>query len=87
MGAAVKSILKNNGVPVRKGHNRGIRTHQKVMMVDGAFGDDLETVRAWTGSQNWSDRAAHRDDLIVQLNDEAEAQQYVDRFLWMWDRG
>ena len=85
MGAAVKSILKNNGVPVRKGHNRGIRTHQKVMMVDGAFGDDLDTVRAWTGSQNWSDRAANRDDLIVQLNDESEAQAYVDRFLWMWD--
>lgn len=87
MGAAVKSILKNNGVRLRKGQNPGIRTHQKVMMVDGAYGEDLDTVRAWTGSQNWSDRAANRDDLIVQLNDEAEAQQYVDRFLWMWERG
>ncbi len=54
-------------------------------MVDGGFADDPDTVRAWTGSQNWSDRAANRDDLIVQINDEAEAQQYVDRFLWMWD--
>ena len=85
MGAAVKSILKNNGVRMRKGHNQGIRTHEKVMMVDGGFADDPDTVRAWTGSQNWSDRAANRDDLIVQINDEAEAQQYVDRFLWMWD--
>lgn len=86
MGAAVKSILENNDVAMRKGHHHNIRTHQKVMMVDGAFGDDLDTVRAWTGSQNWSTRAANRDDLIVQLNDEAEAQQYVDRFLWMWER-
>lgn len=86
LGAAVRSILENNGVRLRKGHTPGIRTHQKVMMVDGAYGDDLDTVRAWTGSQNWSDRAANRDDLIVQINDPAEAQRYVDRFLWMWRR-
>ncbi len=85
LGAAVRSILENNGVVLRKGEHDGIRTHQKVMIVDGAYGDDLDTVRAWTGSQNWSDRAANRDDLIVQINDEAEAQRYVDRFLWMWD--
>jgi phosphatidylserine/phosphatidylglycerophosphate/cardiolipin synthase-like enzyme len=85
LGAAVRSILENNGVRIRKGHHQGVRTHQKVMIVDGAFGDDLDTVRAWTGSQNWSDRAANRDDLIVQINDPGEAQRYVDRFLWMWD--
>jgi len=84
-GAAVRSILGNNGVELRQGEHKGIRTHQKVMMVDGAFGDELDTVRAWTGSQNWSDRAANRDDLIVRIDDEAEAQRYVDRFLWMWD--
>jgi phosphatidylserine/phosphatidylglycerophosphate/cardiolipin synthase-like enzyme len=85
MGAAVRSILENNDVELRKGTHQGIRTHQKVLVVDGAFGDDLDTERAWTGSQNWSDRAANRDDLIVQINDEAEAQRYVDRFLWMWE--
>ena len=62
-----------------------MRTHQKVLIVDGAFGDDPDTVRAWTGSQNWSDRAVNRDDLIVQINDESQAQRYVDRFEWMWE--
>ncbi|GAW50424.1 uncharacterized protein (Precursor) [Nocardioides sp. PD653-B2] len=85
MGAAVRSILTNNGAQLRKGHTPGIRTHQKVLIVDGAFGDDLDTVRAWTGSQNWSDKAAKRDDLIVQINDPADAQRYADRFAWMWD--
>ncbi|MCW2772680.1 MAG: hypothetical protein JWN91_1006 [Nocardioides sp.] len=85
MGAAVKSILKNNGAQLRKGHTPGVRTHQKVLVVDGAFGSDLATVRAWTGSQNWSDKAANRDDLIVQINDAADAQRYADRFDWMWD--
>jgi len=87
MGAAVNSILTNNGVQMRKGHHQGIRTHQKVLIVDGAFGDELDTVHAWTGSQNWSDRAANRDDLIVQINDEADAQRYADRFAWMWNNG
>lgn len=87
LGAAVRAILENNGVELRQGEHQGIRTHQKVMIVDGAFGAELDTVRAWTGSQNWSDRAANRDDLIVQINDAAEAQRYVDRFLWMWDHG
>jgi phosphatidylserine/phosphatidylglycerophosphate/cardiolipin synthase-like enzyme len=86
MGAAVKSILKNNGAELRKGQHRGIRTHQKVMMVVGAFGDEPATVRAWTGSQNWSSRALRRDDLIVRIDDQAEAAAYEKRFLWMWKR-
>lgn len=87
MGAAVKSILRHHQVRLRKGHHQGIRTHEKVMMVDGGFGDEPSTVRAWTGSQNWSDRALHRDDLIVRIDDEAEASAYTKRFRWMWDHG
>ncbi len=86
-GAAVRSILKNHGVRLRKGHHQGIRTHQKVMIVDGGFADEPATVRAWTGSQNWSDRALNRDDLIVRIDDQAEAATYARRFSWMWDHG
>jgi hypothetical protein len=83
-GAAVKSILENNRVQVRKGTHPGFRTHQKVMIVEGGYDGDPSTVRAWTGSHNWSDRALNRDDLIVEVQDEAEAQVYADRFEWMW---
>jgi len=85
MGAAVKSILQNHDVQLRKGHHQGIRTHEKVMVVSGGFAGETSTVRAWTGSQNWSDRALHRDDLIVRVDDQPEAAAYAKRFLWMWD--
>ncbi|HEU5038825.1 MAG TPA: phospholipase D-like domain-containing protein [Nocardioides sp.] len=87
MGAAVKSILKNHGVRMRKGKHAGIRTHQKVMIVSGGYAGEPSTVRAWTGSQNWSTRATRRDDLIVRVDDQAEAAAYEKRFLWMWDHG
>ena len=87
MGAAVKSILKNHGVRMRKGQHPGIRTHQKVMIVSGGYDGEPSTVRAWTGSQNWSTRATHRDDLIVRVDDQVEAAAYEKRFLWMWDHG
>ena len=85
MGAAVKSILEHHDVQLRKGHHQGIRTHEKVMVVSGGFAGETSTVRAWTGSQNWSDRALHRDDLIVRVDDQPEAAAYAKRFLWMWD--
>jgi phosphatidylserine/phosphatidylglycerophosphate/cardiolipin synthase-like enzyme len=87
MGAAVRSILENHDVAMRKGGHQGIRTHQKVMIVSGGYDGETSTVRAWTGSQNWSTRATHRDDLIVRIDDQAEATTYEKRFLWMWDHG
>lgn len=87
MGAAVRSILEHHGVAMRSGHHEGIRTHQKVMVVSGGYDGDPSTVRAWTGSQNWSSRALHRDDLIVRVDDRDEAHVYEKRFLWMWKRG
>jgi phosphatidylserine/phosphatidylglycerophosphate/cardiolipin synthase-like enzyme len=72
---------------MRKGQHPGIRTHQKVMIVSGGYDGEPSTVRAWTGSQNWSTRATHRDDLIVRVDDQAEAAAYEKRFLWMWDHG
>jgi phosphatidylserine/phosphatidylglycerophosphate/cardiolipin synthase-like enzyme len=84
LGAAVRSILENNGVNLRKGTHPGVRTHQKVLVVEGGYDGDPSTVRAWTGSHNWSDRALHRDDLIVEIQDEAEARQYAEWFEYMW---
>lgn len=84
MGAAVKSILKNNGVEISHGTHKGILTHQKVMIVRGGYDGLPSTVRAWTGSHNWSNLALTRDDLFVEIEDQADAQRYADRFRWMW---
>jgi phosphatidylserine/phosphatidylglycerophosphate/cardiolipin synthase-like enzyme len=83
-GAAVRSILAGGGVSVTAGVHPGIRTHQKMMVVSGGFGTDPQMIRAWTGSSNWSSRALPRDDVIVQIKDEAVAADYVDNFEFMW---
>ncbi|MEP9364253.1 phospholipase D-like domain-containing protein [Nocardioides sp. CN2-186] len=85
MGAAVKSILANNGVEISNGTHKGIYTHQKMMIVSGGYDGLPSTVRAWTGSHNWSNLALGRDDLIVTVEDQADAQEYADRFNWMWN--
>lgn len=83
-GSAVTSILAGGGVVLNAGTHQGIRTHQKVMIVQGGFDGLPRTSRAWTGSHNWSDRALNRDDLIVQIGDPAYADQYVYLFDQMW---
>ena len=86
-GPYVKEILKNAGIPVVAGTHKGIRTHQKLMIVAGGFDADPQTIRVWTGSSNWSDAALARDDLIVQINDQVVGQSYVDNYEWMWANG
>ena len=85
MGAAVRSILQNNGIETSNGTHEGIHTHQKMMVVSGGYDGLPSTVRAWTGSHNWSDLALGRDDLIVEIENQADAQRYADRFRWMWN--
>lgn len=87
MGGAVNAILRDGGVTRRNGTHRGVHTHEKMMIVDGGFDGVPSTVRAWTGSHNWSDRALARDDLFVQINDEAIAQHYGEQFMHMWEQG
>ena len=87
LGGAVKAIVEGAGVALSRGTHKGILTHEKMMIIQGNFDNDLSTTRVWTGSQNWSDLALGRDDIIVQINDEVVGQQYVDQFWKMWAKG
>jgi phosphatidylserine/phosphatidylglycerophosphate/cardiolipin synthase-like enzyme len=83
-GSAVTSILAAAGVALSGGTHKGIRTHQKVMVIAGGYDGIPSTYRAWTGSHNWSDRALQRDDLIVRIDNPQLAEQYVYLFDQMW---
>ena len=87
IGGAVRSILLHHGVALRHSRVRTVTTHEKLMVVRGAFGQDPRTTRAWTGSHNWSSRALHRDDLIVRISDERVARDYQRGFDRMWAQG
>jgi phosphatidylserine/phosphatidylglycerophosphate/cardiolipin synthase-like enzyme len=83
-GPAVNSILANAGVPVSAGTHPGVHTHQKLLVISGGFDAVPRTTRVVTGSSNWSDRALNRDDIVVQIDDDAVGAQYVANFDYMW---
>lgn len=83
-GGAVRAILTNNGVQMRTSSRDGVTTHEKLMVLAGAYDGQLQTTRAWTGSHNWSSRALRRDDLIVQIDDQSVAEEYAAGFMRMW---
>lgn len=88
MGGAVVAILRGAGVPMTNGKYTGrASTHQKLMIVVGRYNGHSDTVRVLTGSQNWSDRAALRDDLMVRVNNRTVGRQYVRNFWYLWRNG
>lgn len=86
-GPAVRNIVSSPGAKLRNGTHKGVLTHEKLMIINGHYGTHLDAIRVLTGSHNWSDRALPRDDLIVEINDQAVGRQYVDGFYRMWVKG
>ena len=87
VGPAVRNILGSAGADLRSGTHRGVLTHQKLLIANGHVGLQPDAVRVWTGSQNWSTRSRVRDDLIVRIDDQRVAKQYVRGFFHMWTTG
>ena len=87
MGSTVLSILRNAHIPLSAGHHKGIRTHQKLLLVNGMY-DGVPTQSVWTGSHNWSNGALRRDDIMLQITGwNAAYGQYIANFNYMWTNG
>ncbi len=79
-GSGVRTILTDAEVPMNSGTHKGIHTHQKLLIIDGAVDGEMSTARVLTGSQNWSTRALARDDIMVEIDDDAVAADYISAF-------
>lgn len=86
-GPAVRAILTQAGATLTNGTHKGIHTHEKMMVIKGAYGHHLDTIRVWTGSHNWSDRSPGRDDLIVYTKNQSVGEDYIAGFKHMWRTG
>jgi PLD-like domain len=86
-GPAVRTIVESAGAALTNGTHRGKYTHQKMMVIWGNYAGHVDTVRVWTGSHNWSDRAQGRDDVIVQIKRPEIGAAYIAGFKWMWLHG
>jgi hypothetical protein len=87
MGTTVRSILARAGVALSAGHHRGIRTHQKTLLVSGSFDGDPGATVVYTGSHNWSNGALRRDETILRIEDPAAYAQYAANFDDVWTNG
>jgi hypothetical protein len=87
MGAAVRSILAGSGVELNPGTHKGVRTHQKTLLVSGIYDGDTDAHVVFTGSHNWSNGALNRDETILRINDESAYDQYLANFEDIWANG
>jgi hypothetical protein len=87
VGPAVRAIVGDAGGSLRWGTHKGIRTHQKTLVVNGNVDGRADSVRVWTGSSNWSTLALRRDDMVVEISDQAVGRQYVQAFWRTWNHG
>jgi hypothetical protein len=87
MGSAVRSILDHSGVALNAGTHKGIRTHQKTLLVSGIFDGDPDAHVVFTGSHNWSNGALRRDETILRISDEQAYDQYLANFEDIWANG
>ena len=84
MGRAVATILRTNGVPVRDSNSGGRRVHQKVMVLSGVLGKQIDANYVWTGSHNWSDRSLRNDEIMFRIAGRHLVQDYLANFRTMW---
>ena len=87
VGPAVRAIVGDAGAELRWGTHQGIRTHQKTLIVNGNVAGQPKAIRVWTGSHNWSTLALRRDDIVVEISDQAVGRQYVQAFWRTWNHG
>lgn len=87
MGGSVKNRLVRAGVQVSAGTKRGIRTHEKYLLVDGSYAGDPAAQVVWTGSHNWSDGALTRDEIILKVPGTTAYAQYARNFTDIWNHG
>jgi phosphatidylserine/phosphatidylglycerophosphate/cardiolipin synthase-like enzyme len=60
-------------------------SHLKVLAVNGTYAGK-PTRTFWTGSENWSDRSFHNDELTIHITGDKPYAAYFNRFNTLWNR-
>ena len=59
-------------------------THEKWMSLDGTWNGAPYRV-VWTGSENWSDKSLHNDEVTLQIPRDGAHRSYARHFDMMWN--
>jgi hypothetical protein len=84
-GTEIHKKLQAAGVRLRTSHHKGIITHQKLLIVRGAYGGNGHGAFVWTGSHNWSPLALKLDDVILRSSNLRVVNAYTRHFSFMFD--
>ena len=84
-GTEIHKKLKAAGVRLATSRHRGIKTHQKLLIVRGAYGGNPRGAFVWTGSHNWSPWALKLDDVILRTSKTSVVDAYTRHFSYMFD--
>ncbi|WP_109506120.1 phospholipase D-like domain-containing protein [Nocardioides speluncae] len=86
-GGEVRRVLTAGRVPWRGTRHRWVHTHQKLLIVNGVIGRDPWATRVFTGSHNWTDPAADRDEVVLGIKGARTARLYTQNWNYVWRRG
>lgn len=86
-GEGVRTILTKGGVSWRLSSHRGLRSHQKMLLINGKIGTDGMATRVYTGSLNWTDSAVNRDEVVLGVKGERSMKLYAQNWYYMWQHG
>ena len=84
-GTEIHKKLEAAGVKLRTSRHKGVKTHQKLLIVRGAYGGNDNAAFVWTGSHNWSPWALKLDDVILRSSNRGVADAYTRHFAYMFD--
>lgn len=86
-GKGVRGILTRGEVTWRMSSKKGLRAHQKLLLISGKIGDDSLATRVYTGSLNWTDSAVNRDEVVLGVKNLRTMQLYAQNWYYMWRYG
>ena len=84
-GTEIRKTLVASGVALATSTHRGIKTHQKLLIVRGGYGGNDQAQFVWTGSHNWSPWALKLDDVILRNANHDVVRAYARHFAYMWE--
>ena len=83
-GSEIHQKLEDAGVALATSRHKGVKTHQKLLVVRGGYGGNDDAALAWTGSHNWSPWAMKVDDVILRTSNRDTVSRYARHFTWMF---
>jgi len=77
--------VRSNGFDTNGDGVIDLYTHQKLLEVNGHFGNRRGAKVVWTGSSNFQDSGKNGDEILFRIMSPSNYKRYAANWKWMWD--